>query len=228
MLCCTARPIRAADAEPSSGDAERSVTAGREAFEGGGSFPWYDAPNDDLRPITLRRAREPWRFPSFSLQWVVWGLLALLLGGLLIVLARKALDQRGRSRRLDRREPDRISDPLRVEALPFMAERPREDLLGEARRHYQAGNYSEAMIYLFSYELVQLDKSALIQLAKGKTNRQYLREAGQVRQLRILLELTIVTFEDVFFGRRPLDRSGFEACWDRLDEFENLVARAAP
>jgi hypothetical protein len=216
------------DVEPQSVDAERSVTAGREAFEGGGSFPWYDAAKDDLRPITLRRAREPWRLPSFSLQWLAWTLLALLLCGLVFVLARIALDRRGERARSAPREPDRVANSEHVEALPFMAERSRADLLGEARRHYQAGNYSEAMIYLFSYELVQLDKSALIQLAKGKTNRQYLREVGQVQQLRKLLELTVVTFEDVFFGRRPLDRSGFEACWERLDEFENLVARAAP
>jgi hypothetical protein len=36
----------------------------------------------------------------------------------------------------------------------------------------------------------------------------------------------MVTFEDVFFGRRALDRAGFEACWNQLDQFERLVAQA--
>ena len=34
------------------------------------------------------------------------------------------------------------------------------------------------MIYLFSHQLVQLDRHQIIRLAKGKTNRQYLREVG--------------------------------------------------
>ena len=94
----------------------------------------------------------------------------------------------------------------------------------QARTHYEQGNYSEAIIYLFSYELVELDRSALIRLAKGKTNRQYLREAAATRSMKPLLERTMVTFEDVFFGRRTLDRSGFEACWKQLDEFQSLLA----
>ena len=54
----------------------------------------------------------------------------------------------------------------------------RLDLLAEARRHYQAGNYGAAIVYLFSFQLVQLDQRQIIRLAKGKTNRQYLREVG--------------------------------------------------
>ncbi len=65
-----------------------------------------------------------------------------------------------------------------------------------------------------------------MRLAKGKTNRQYLREAGRERPLASLLERTMVTFEDVFFGRRALDREGFEICWNQLDQFERLVAQA--
>jgi hypothetical protein len=114
----------------------------------------------------------------------------------------------------------------RVEALGFLAGRSRDNLLGEARRHYQQGAYSEAIIYLFSYELMQLDKFAFIELAQGKTNRQYLRETGQAQPLKKLFESTMVAFEDVFFGRRPLDRGGFEACWNQLPEFEKLVSRS--
>ena len=58
------------------------------------------------------------------------------------------------------------------------------DLLAEARRHYQAGNYGAAIVYLFSFQLVQLDRRQIIQLAKGKTNRQYLREVGPRDPLR--------------------------------------------
>ncbi len=33
----------------------------------------------------------------------------------------------------------------------------------------------------------------------------------------------MITFENVFFGNRALDRAGFEACWSRRDEFHALV-----
>ena len=107
-----------------------------------------------------------------------------------------------------------------------MADRPRSDLLGDARRHYEQGNYDEAIIYLFSYELVRLDRSSVVHMAEGKTNRQYLREALSVRPLANILERTMLAFEDVFFGQRRLDRAGFEACWSQLTEFEHLVAQA--
>jgi hypothetical protein len=114
-----------------------------------------------------------------------------------------------------------------VEALPFMAQRPHEDLLGSARRYYEQGHYSEAIIYLFSYELVELDRFAIIELARGKTNRQYLREAGRIEAARSLLERTMLAFESAFFGRYPLDRASFEACWNQLNTLEGLRAQVA-
>jgi hypothetical protein len=41
-----------------------------------------------------------------------------------------------------------------------------------------------------------------------------------------LLERTMITFEEVFFGRRALDRGGFEACWNEMGQFENLLSQA--
>jgi hypothetical protein len=107
----------------------------------------------------------------------------------------------------------------RLEELPFAVKRPQSDLLGEARRLYEAGKYAEAIVYLFSYELVELDKHHVIRLTKGKTNRQYLGEARGRPAVLPLLEDTMVAFEDVFFGKHGLDRERFEACWRRLDDF---------
>ena len=73
-------------------------------------------------------------------------------------------------------------------------------LLGQAREYYLAENYDEAIIFLFSYELVELDRRSLIRLAVGKTNRQYLRELGARTALASLLGQTMVAFEDVYFG----------------------------
>ena len=76
---------------------------------------------------------------------------------------------------------------------------------------------------LFSYLLVEMDQHQLIRLAKGKTNRQYLREIGRRRSLRGLVERTMIAFEAVFFGHHGLDREGFEACWSQVAEFQRLV-----
>jgi hypothetical protein len=226
-LCCTALPLLAAEGEPTAESTDWPIEAARDALTPARDFPWYDAAKDELRPITLREPFQPFRFPRLPLNWLFYTVIGLLLAGIVYWLLRIYWETRGSKVRTDPRQSERVMDAEQVEALPFMADRSRDDLLGEARRHYQLGNYSEAIIYLFSYELVELDKSALIQLAKGKTNRQYLREAGPSRPLGGLLEMTIVTFEDVFFGRRPLDRGGFDACWQRLDEFQRLVAGAA-
>jgi hypothetical protein len=72
---------------------------------------------------------------------------------------------------------------------------------------------------LFSYQLVALDKRHVIHLAKGKTNRQYLRETRSREPLKNLLQRTMISFEDVFFGHHDLSRERFEESWQSLDEF---------
>jgi hypothetical protein len=118
-------------------------------------------------------------------------------------------------------------EPDRVDALPFQVRRPQGDLLEEARRHYASGNYDEAIIYFYSFLLVELDKGQLIRLARGKTNRQYLREIRRQPLLFELLETTMIAFEDVFFGRHSLGRDRFESCFHRLGEFESQIQEAA-
>ena len=123
--------------------------------------------------------------------------------------------------------PGEMGKADRVEKLPFRVQRPRADLLGEARRSYQAGDYAEAIVYLFSYQLVYLDKHDLVHLARGKTNRQYLREMGRGPGIVPVVEQTMLAFEDVFFGGHGLDRSRFELCWNGLEQFQRDVQQAA-
>jgi hypothetical protein len=114
----------------------------------------------------------------------------------------------------------------RVESLPFQLKAPQTDLLSEARRHYEAGNYKDAIIYLYSYQLVELDKHQLIRLTKGKTNRQYLREIRRRGDLFGTLQTSMLAFEDVFFGNHSLERGRFESCWNGLDAFHRSLEQA--
>ena len=47
-----------------------------------------------------------------------------------------------------------ITDEQRVEELPFQLDTAYKNLLDQARECYQAGDYDQAIIYLFSYELI--------------------------------------------------------------------------
>jgi len=206
-------------------DAEEPIVAAREAFADGW-FPWYDSQTDSLKPLEFRDSRG-WQPPSWELgrvlNIVAWTLLGLLLATLVVLLIHFARNQAARTSADSAAESDPLLDADRVGSLPFLAERRRDDLLGQARFHYQQGNFSEAIIYLFSYQLLELDKYSVIRLAAGKTNRQYLRETARVAPLRTALERTMLSFEGVFFGRRLLDRAGFEACWNGLPEFEQQL-----
>jgi Domain of unknown function (DUF4129) len=144
-----------------------------------------------------------------------------LLGLIAFLIAKAFLKDEASESVVHRKLIDTKADIDRVEALPFQVRKGTGDFLGEARRLYEAGQYSEAIIYLFSYQLVALDRQHLIRLAKGKTNRQYSRELRARPALRSMLEQTIVAFEDAFFGRKALSRERFEASWRQLDAFHH-------
>ncbi len=217
---------------------EEAVVAGRKALDHWGRYPWYDAKSDGLQPMDLspswwERWFSGWQGPSWSpslphslLQWVAWILIALAIGLLIYAVVRTYLARRaaGSGGSRGKAQTDEAEDRRRVEALPLPGIRGQSDLLAEAERQYRLGHYGQAVVCLFSYQLIQLDKRQLIRMTKGKTNRQYLRELGPRRPLRGLLEQTMVVFEDAFFGQHAIDRVRFESCWTRLNEFEALAA----
>lgn len=226
--------------ELGSVDDQASIEHAREALGRGwiNRFPWYDEENDEVRPLKIRPPERPltWKAQQFKLpsmsfswvSWVSWTLLLVLSLGLAWLLWRAYL-ARERRQAAEHPEVQRrvVSDASRIEALPFAVRRTDADLLGEAEHYYRQENYSEAIIYLYSYLLVALDRAQIIRLAKGKTNRQYLRELGRRPRLREILELAMVAFEDVFFGNHPLSRQRFESCWSLLDSFHSLIQGAA-
>jgi hypothetical protein len=235
-LCTLALLDQAADAD------EPVMNGAREALRDAGAFPWYDPQADEIRPIPvpaempLRRASDwewarrannkPtrnqggfWDLLWRSVQYVVWISLALILS-VLAYLWMRAVARHERDRQGKLWNDAQHHESASIEQLSFPIKRPQTDLLGEARRYYQSGNYDEAIVYLFSYQLVQLDRHQCIQLAKGKTNRQYLAELRSQPFLRQRLTQSVLAFEDVFFGHHQLSRERFEACWSGIDEFD--------
>lgn len=199
-------------------------------------FPWYDKGEDAVRPV---RVSVPWEVPnkpktSWSLGgWGIslWELLAIIAttGVLLVIVwllirAYLSREERAAPGEAPRVRQAAVDDAARIEALPFRVRRGDLDLLAEARRLYEEGKFGEAMIYLFSYQLVEMDRKQVIRLAKGKTNRQYLRDLRRQPPLREIIERSMVAFEEVFFGGRRLDRARFESVWGQLAQFNTLVA----
>lgn len=239
-------------AEPLADDA--AVEAGAEALQGPISFPWYDAEADSIRrldvepPADLKNRHSEWlrtqrqktkrqSTNNAALKEALWTCLrvlgwtavvvALVTVGYLLVrtFLSGELGAVGSTERRDGVE-DLRGDVDRVESLPFQLQQPQDDLLTAARKHYEAGNYSEAIVYFYSYQLVELDKHQLIRLTKGKTNRQYLREVRRRGELSGLLQRTMLMFEDVFFGNHPLERSRFESVWQDVNLFHNRLEQA--
>lgn len=227
-------------------ETDAAVQDARDSLASSGTFPWYDRKEDAPRPLRLRTVEDDsenrasdWnpsapstrmsRMPNVG--WLgsilyVMGLTALVA---LLVLAVVFIARAFLSGEVTETAGSKVveagQEVDRVEHLPFQLRKPTGDFLSEARRLYEAGDYSQAILYLYSHFLVQLDKQHVIRLAKGKTNRQYLRETRSRPVLHQILEITMVSFEDVFFGHHKISRQQFEASWNRLAEFEAELTR---
>ncbi|MCI0361460.1 MAG: DUF4129 domain-containing protein [Planctomycetaceae bacterium] len=230
---------------------QQATESAKNTLGGRARFPFYDRASDDVRQLNVvspaddelanrntrwagKKPKAPTPKPPratstwFGTLLEVVGLTALVISiGLLAWLIAKAFLKNETTETVVSKvvETSRSRDVDRVEALPFQLRKPTGDFLAEAQRLYEAGNFSEAVIYLYSHLLVQLDRHHVIRLAKGKTNRQYLRETRSRPRLRETLERTMVAFEDVFFGHHELTRERFEECWRRLGEFHAELER---
>lgn len=174
-----------------------------------------------------------WSMPSFGdmsfLMWIVWIVIAVVLLWLVWMVIRAFLNREAKNAKESESlgDDEAESSELPTDALPKKPP-PRGGLLDEARRLYEAGRYSEAIVYLYSHELLKLDQAELIRLARGKTNRQYLRELSSQPELYKILEQTLVAFEDAYFGERELDRARFESVWTQIDRFNKLLETTSP
>ena len=221
---------------------EDAIESGRRALSHSPRLPWYDAEQDRVARIPAAIPEPPpvaddwqWRpkkkaggnWGNWKLDWlqvVIYLLLGILLAVVLFFLIKAAVDRIAvGSAKKSIPQDDAESERDRIERLPFPIRPPTGDLLDETRRHADAGRYREAIVYLFSYMLVQLDKHQVIRLNKGKTNRQYLREVRGWPKLLGMLNHAMVMFEDSFFGNHTIGQERFHLLWNRLDEFSQSL-----
>lgn len=173
-----------------------------------------------------------WKWPSIGeifsglLQGLVYAAIAVLVVFLVYLMIRYFLrrDSLATSSVGELEEPADTAAEHALENLPFPMQRPLTDLLSAANACYERGEFGQAIVFYFSYQLVELDRHQRIRLTRGKTNRQYLRELREQPELSAVLSRTMVAFESYFFGHHPLDRSTFEECWrDRIPFQQGLA-----
>lgn len=230
------------------------VSEGARGLSRSARFPWYDSARDDVRPIhpetprdlagnrdstwekgdpsessrqpTSRRRSETLSTFLRVVSWISLILVALAVAfGLAWALLRR--DSSG-AEPARRRTLSKEKASWQIEQLPFDLAPENLDLRGEAQRLLETGDFRQALIYLYGYQLAYLDQHHLIQLERGKTNRQYLSQLRSEPHLRALFEQTMVLFEDVYFGGRDVTRSQVTAGWERLDEFARHLEAQQP
>lgn len=180
---------------------------------------------------TQGRTRAPWNpgFSGLASDWfsaIVLLVLAMVLVVILGLLVYYSLQNYlpGRYEKSARKAGLKI-DPAKVVELPFEAQEIAcENPLAAAEAMMREGNYRQAIVLLYGYQLLALDQARQIELQKGKTNRMYVRELGARPKLQWILEQTMLVFEDAYFGSHPISQKSFRVCWEMIPEFHQLAA----
>jgi Domain of unknown function (DUF4129) len=208
----------------STGAPETDPTRAVGSALGKGSFPWYDAPTDQAKPITLPGQPGRWgsaMFASvFSLIALVVALAALI--ALVIWLWRMyAATDSDESRAM----PKVAGGPSRIESLPEGMRREFEssDPWEEAIRRRARGDLAGAVVCLFAHQLLTLSRLGLVRLAPGRTGRQLLRSVADA-EFRALVHPTLRLFEAVYYGHRVPSPEEFASLWEQAEAFERRVA----
>ena len=114
----------------------------------------------------------------------------------------------------------------RVRHLPQELQRENLDYRAEAERLMQSGDFEQAIVLLFAYQLLILDRSACLRLNRGKTNRQYLQETRFANpQASEWFSSVVKLFESSYFGRRVIEASEFARCWRENEMLERQLTQ---
>jgi hypothetical protein len=114
----------------------------------------------------------------------------------------------------------------KVTDLPFELDSPDIPLFQLVEQHRARGDYSKAIVYLYSLMLIELDSVGLIRLAKGKTNWTYLRELTPRQHENAFATKVVYWFEHVFFGKQNMDAQAFESLWATFPQFNERLKEA--
>ncbi|HCS51013.1 DUF4129 domain-containing protein [Rubinisphaera sp.] len=220
VACCgllpflTGVPLRAEDA------AEKSLKSQ--------DYPWYDQETGGFVPLDIPDSSPDFQNAEVDMSlWgtlisylsygLLWGLIIILAIWLIILFVRALID---RPTVLDDQKLANSSiSQERLELLPEMT-RGTTDFLGEAEKLANSADYSRAMVFYYAWQLLTLGDHEVIELATGKTNRQYVRETSKRSPaIKELFAKSVRMFEDSIYGGVILSEIHFNELWQRRQEF---------
>lgn len=157
-------------------------------------------------------------------KFATWLTYALVAGALLAAIFWAVRSFAQKSWKLKSRvDGEAAARERRISTLAPEAAERYDDLLAAAQDAFDRGDYRYALIFYFSYLLVEMDKRNFILLEKGKTNLVYWRELTEFPELRSIYRLTMKDFERVYFGGVSISREEFDAVWALHDRFLELM-----
>jgi hypothetical protein len=230
----------AAEAAPAAGGGEDAARAALRDKPP----PWYDSARDGWQRIEVRAPEEPKPrdTPTGGSGWAIGGAFGWLMLGLVVAATAWLVWQLVRN--LAPREgglelahaPKAAGRAADLSALPFAAAEGRQDPERALAEAVERGDWKRAVAWSFVLHLVALDQAGVIRLAKGVTNRRYLRtvtawaEAGGGRApAPAALAATIAVFERVWFGQQPAEREQLQALEQGRARLGDVLAtRAEP
>ncbi len=193
--------------------------------------PWLSKDAEDVvyLPKPERRAlkvpeEHNWDFSGVktALKVLYWIVVAVCFTVAIVLIVRFIAINKGRwgSRT---KWKDAINRARRLETLAPEARARFDDLLEAAMDALERNDLRNALIFYFSWILVELDKRELVFLDKGKTNLEYLRELKDVEPSRSIYRATMREFERVYYGGRPISREEFDAVWRLRESLESTL-----
>ncbi|MDP1562689.1 MAG: hypothetical protein Q8M16_15035 [Pirellulaceae bacterium] len=160
---------------------------------------------------------------AFGLNgWMVL-LLLLAVAFLIVIFVILARTDWGRSLIARNDRATRRRKAVAKEELPFELEAANltvDGLWQHATKAKQQGDFRRALMFLYSYLLIELDAHQMIRLSRGKTNRDYGRELTGILSVYPCFVATMDAFERVFFGRFQLESEQVEELFSQVGRLE--------
>ncbi len=143
------------------------------------------------------------------ISWIIVGIIVLLLIALIVFIAfqvRGAFVDGGRGRK-----SSTPADRIRLSGT----------YRDQAKRFANAGDYTEAIRYLFLSLIYRFDERGRVSFHKEYTNREYLEFMNERQVVRDALQLIVDILDDHWYGLRPCLKQQYDEC---LAVYERLAA----
>jgi len=115
-----------------------------------------------------------------------------------------------------------------LETLPVQARADVDNLLSLIEARLAAGDHAAAAILYHAWQLVELHRGGVIELAQGKTNRRYAADvAARAPLLADLFRHTARLSERARFGRLPVSAEAFDEVWSQRHRIDSAATEAA-